>query len=291
MKLAFRISVLFALLSLLFAMPAAAEKDYDHYNDRFRIYAGGFWPTLDSSININGDVLPPGPPVSIEDTLGVEDSKGVAWGGIEWRISNRNFLEFEMFALKRDGGVSGTFNPPIQIDDLTIESGAINTKYDTSVARLTYGFAVIQKERMDLQLKIGLHLAKLEAGFAISGAVCDASAAPPTTPPGCPTLSTGAVVDEDVTAPLPHLGASFSYAITPTIGFRVEAVGFALELDNIDGSMFEISTDVSWQPWRHFGFGAGLRYFKVDVDAGSSELNGEFDFEYFGPTLYVQSTF
>jgi hypothetical protein len=294
MKLAFRNSVLFALVSLLFALPAAAEKNYDQYNDRFRIYLGGFWPSLDSSININGDFTPPGPPISIEDTLGVEDNKGVAWGGIEWRISNRNFLEFEVFSLKRDGGVSGTFTPPIHIDDLYIESGAINTKYDTSVARLTYGFAVIRKERMDLQLKIGLHLAKLDAGFSLSGKICDPTTTPsepdPTTPGLCPDANTG-VADEDVTAPLPHLGVSFSYAITPSVAFRVQAIGFALDLGNIDGSMVEIDTDVSWQPWRHVGFGAGLRYFNVNVDAGTSGLNGEFDFEYFGPTVYIQSTF
>jgi hypothetical protein len=281
----FRKPILFALISLLFALPAAAEKNYDQYNDRFRIYAGGFWPSLDSSINVNGDVLPPGPPISIEDTLGVEDSKGVAWGGIEWRISRRNYLEFEAFSLKRDGGVSGTFEPPIQIDDFYIVNGSINTQYDTSVGRVTYGFAVIQKERMDLQLKIGLHLAKLDAGFSFSGDICYQTTTQP-----CPTQTTG-TTSEDVTAPLPHLGASFSYAITPTIGFRVQAIGFALELDNIDGSMIEISTDVSWQPWRHFGLGAGLRYFNVDVDAGNSTLNGEFDFEYFGPTVYIQTTF
>jgi len=273
---------------LALTAPAMADGQYEQFNDRFRVYLGGFWPEIDSKIGINGDVIPPGPPVSIEDTLGVEDSDGVAWGGASWRISRRNSLEFEMFALNRDGGVSGTFTPPIQIKDFIIESGAVATSYDTSVGRLTYGFSLVRNERMDLQLKAGLHLAKLEAGIQFSGAVCEGIPAPP--PTGCPTGTTGAV-SEDVTAPLPHFGGSFAYAITPSVGFNFQVIGFALELDGIDGSIVEVDADLSWTPWRNFGLGAGLRYFNTEVDAGNSELNGEFEFEYFGPVIYIQSTF
>ncbi len=142
---------------------------------------------------------------------------------------------------------------------------------------------------MEVQLKAGLHLANLDAGFNLSGNVCDPSTTP-SVPPGCPAANTG-VTNSDVTAPLPHLGASFAYAITPTVAFNFQVIGFALELDGLDGSMVEVDTDISWQPWRHFGLGAGLRYFNTSVDAGNSELNGEFDFEYFGPTVYIQTTF
>jgi len=37
---------------------AMADGQYDQFNDRFRVYLGGFWPEVDSKIGINGDVLP-----------------------------------------------------------------------------------------------------------------------------------------------------------------------------------------------------------------------------------------
>jgi hypothetical protein len=278
-----------AALLIAAAAPASAQSGgtYDQFNDRFRVYLGGFWPEVDSKIGINGDFLPPGPPVDIEDTLGVEDGKGVAWGGAQWRISRRNSLEFEVFSLERDGGVSGTFSPPIQIGDTIIESGAIATSYDTSIGRLTYGFSLVRDDRMDIQLKAGLHLAKLETGIQFSGAICDGIAIPPA---GCPQLQTSAET-EDITAPLPHFGGSFNYAITPSVAFNFQVIGFALELDDIDGSMVEVDADLSWQPWRNFGLGAGVRYFSTEVKSGGSDLNGEFEFSYFGPVIYVQSTF
>lgn len=266
-----------------------AQDDYARFNDPFRIYVGGFWPKIDSEIAINGDTLPPVPPLDVEDFLGVEDSKGAVWGGIGWHFANRHSLEFEFFSLNREGFESGTFSPPEQIGDMFIEEGSINTVYDMSLSRITYGFSVIRNERADFQLKAGLHVLTLEAGLALAGQICDPTTTP-SSPPGCPLFGTGEA-SEDVTAPLPHLGASFSYVMTPTLAINVQAIGFGIELDSIDGSIIEVDADVAWQPWRHFGFGAGLRYFNTSVKAGNAELNGQFKYEYLGPALYVHATF
>jgi hypothetical protein len=271
------------------ASSANAQNEYEKFNDPWRVYVGGYWPDASSKININGEVLPPGPPASVEDILGLEESKAVAWGGVAWHISRRNSLELETFSLNRNGGASGTFDPPVEVSDFFIESGAIATSYDTSLSRLTYGFSIMRSERMDFQLKAGLHIAKLEAAVQISGEICGPMTVP-SSPPGCPAAGSE-TASEDVTAPLPHFGASFAYAMTPSLALSFQAVGFAIEIDSIDGSIVELDADIAWQPFEHFGVGAGLRYFNTNVTAGNSELNGEFDFEYIGPVLYVEARF
>jgi hypothetical protein len=281
--------ILVASVLLLFPLSVLAEDTYDQINDPFRIYLGVFAPSVSSKININGDSLPPGPPISIEDQLGVEDSQEVAWGGVEWRISRRNSLAFETFLLNRDGGKSGTFEPPIQVGDTTIESGAIGTSFDTGVSRLTYGFSVQRSERSDLQLMAGLHIASLSVGMQLSGNICDPTT-DPTMPPGCPTASTG-VAGEEVTAPLPHFGVSYAYAFSPSLALRLKAIGFAIEIESIDGSIIEADADLTWQPTRHFGAGIGVRYFNTNVKSTGSDLNGEFDYEYVGPVVFIQASF
>ena len=271
------------------ALPAQAQDDgsYDHFNDPFRVYVGGFFPSVDTQIAINGSVVNP-PPINVEDVLGVEDSSSVAWAGAAWHISRRNSLEFEFFNLNRDGFVN-LVPDPVEVGDLIIESGSINTAFDVSVGRLTYGFSIMRNERMDIQLKGGLHIADLSVALQVSGAVCDLTMGE--MPPGCPGGQTPPSELVDVTAPLPHFGVSFAYAITPTIAANFEVIGFALELDNIDGSLVEIDADIVWQPTRHLGFGVGLRYFNAEVESTGSDLNGKFDLEYFGPTVYVSATF
>ena len=276
-----------ALIVALVAPPALAQ-DYDFLNDPWRIYVGPFHATVDSKLTISGDILP-GEPIEIEDVLGVEESKTVAWGGIGWRFARRHSLEAEFFVLNRSASVTQPFEPPLQIGDIYVESGTVGTRYDTTVYRLTYGYSAIRTDRSDLRLHGGLHFASLKADIGISGAICD-STTTPSVPPGCPPLGT-ATETEDVSAPLPHFGASYAYALTPTIGLNVGAMGFALELDNIEGSIIEVDADIGWQPFRHVGFGAGWRYFRVAAESSGSELNGKFEFEYSGPILFVQATF
>jgi len=279
-----------ALLGVLaFSSSASAQDDYSYFNSKFRVYLGGFWPEITSEIAINGDVLPPKPPANVEDALGIEDNQGVGWGGIGWQFTRRHSVEFEHFSLKRNGGITDVFSPPIEVGDFFIESGTIGTSYDTQLSRITYGFSVIRKERMDLKLKVGIHVAKLEAGIQLSGDICG-PATNPSTPPGCPPAGTAAA-SEDVTAPLPHFGASFAYAFSPTFAMSLQAVGFAIEIDSIDGSILELDANLDWHPWQNIGLGLGLRYFNTNVKAGNSELNGEFDFEYFGPVAYVTARF
>lgn len=275
--------------ALTLALPANAEGEYDKFKEPFRIYVGGFWPQINSEVGINGDDMVPLPPIDVEDVLGVEDGKGVAWGGIAWQFAERHSLQFEYFALNRTGGTSTTFSPPIRLGDTYIEGGSITTSYDTSLTRLTYGFSLTRSERTDLQLKAGLHLATIETGIQLAGLICDPST-DPLMPPGCPAAGSS-VVSEDVTAPLPHIGLSYTYLMTPSLAINLQAMGFAFDIDSIDGSILEFNADIAWQPWDHFGFGAGFRYLKTEVDSTNPDLNGTFKFEYLGPTLYVHAVF
>ena len=280
---------LLAIIFIAFPLSVVADDEYNQLNDPFRIYLGGFWPSVSSNINVNGEIITPGPPISIEDQLGVEESKEAVWGGAQWRISQRNLLEFESFSLNRDGGKSGAFSPPIQVGDTFIEAGAIATSFDTSVSRLTYGFSLMRSERSDLQLMGGLHIASFRVGLQLSGNICDQSTVP-TAPPGCPAAISG-VEGEEVTAPLPHFGVSYAYAFSPSLALRLKAIGFAIEIDSIDGSIWEADADLTWQPTRHFGGGIGFRYFNTNVKSKGSQLNGEFDYEYVGPVVFIQATF
>ena len=276
-----------ALFATLIVSPVIAD-DYDFLNDPWRVYIGAFHATVDSKLTISGDTLP-GEPIDIEDVLGVNESETVAWGGLAWRFAERHSLEAEFFVLNRSASVTQPFEPPLQVGDIYVESGTVGTSYDTTVYRFTYGYSAFRSERSELRLQAGLHFASLKADLNIAGAICDPTTTP-SAPPGCPPLGTS-TQSEDVSAPLPHFGASYAYAFTPTIGFNVGAMGFAVELDDIDGSIIEVDADIAWQPFRHVGFGAGWRYFRVDVDSQGSDLSGKFEFEYSGPIVFVQATF
>jgi hypothetical protein len=253
-------------------------------DDRWAIYLGGFFPDISSEITLNGNVLP-GDGLDFENVLGLEDSKNVLWGGARWRISRRNMIEFEFADLNRSGSVQATER--LQIGDSDVQIGAlINTTFDVTLGRLTYGFAVLKDEKKQFYLKAGVHIADLGASIQLDGDVCVYPDTPPCNPLTSPRFET-----EDITVPLPHFGGAFSYAFTPKLTGRLQAIAFALEINSIEGALYEVDADLIWTPWRHFGLGAAVRYFNVDIEASSSDLNGEFDFRYWGPAIYGIFTF
>jgi hypothetical protein len=275
---------------ILSVSSVAVADDYNPMlDDSWRVYVGAFQASVDSKLTISGDNLPPVPPFDVEDILGVDDSKLVGLAGVGWHFKRRHALELEVFSLNRNDTLSDTFDPPVQIGDFVIENGQLSTSYDTDIVRLTYAYSIMRGERYDFQLKAGIHVATLNVAVQLSGLVCGPET-DPSVPPGCPPASSGDD-SESVTAPLPHFGAAYTYAFTPTLAMNLGLKGFAIELDNIDGSIIEIDADVGWQPWKNIGFGAGARYFKAKVEGKGTELNGTVEFEYFGPMVFVQATF
>jgi hypothetical protein len=285
-----RLVTLFLILALYSFMLSSAIADSDSanpvMNDKFTVYLGGFFPEVDSSVRVDGDILGPGDNIDFEKTLGLEESKTLLWGGIGWQISRRNSLEFEFANLNRDGFVQA-ISDPIQIEDNLVQAGAaLDTAFDVTLGRLTYGFSIIKDEKKDLRLKAGLHIADLGVSFQATGVVCvDGEPLP------CTSFTSDFLESEDVTAPLPHFGGEFSYAFSPKLMARLQVIGFAIELDSIDGSLIEVDADLVWSPWRHFGLGAGLRYFNANLESKGSKLNGEFDFDYYGPAIFGIFTF
>jgi len=284
-----RLAVLLVSFLLLCAGPAGAadQGGFRPLDQKFQVYIGGFFPRVSTDITINGENVSP-PQIDFENVFGLEDSKTVLWGGARWRISRRNNLEFEFFKLNRNGSKTAVAEN-IEVGDTILSAGGdVESVFDISLGRLTYGFALVRNDRMEVQLKGGLHIMDLSTSVTLSGQVCEVT--DPNNPTCTPVLSSN-VESESVTAPLPHLGGSFIYGITPSVAARLQIIGFALEVDNIDGSLVEIDADFIWQPWDHWGFGAGLRYFDASVESRGSELNGKFEFDYFGPTIYVLGSF
>jgi hypothetical protein len=249
-------------------------------DDRYSFWLGAFFPNVDSRFRLDSSSGAPGDEIDFEDTLGLEDSKTVGFGGFRWRISPRNLVEFELVQLNRSGLIEG-ISKPLDIGEYDIRvGGRIDTEFDVTIGRLTYGFTVINTDKSEVALKAGLHLTKAHTLFRLSGAVFKDGIA-------VGTASSVVEEGEDVAAPLPHLGLSYGYAFTPKLGFRAQGLAFALKIGGYEGSLLDVGLDVQYRPWRRFGVGAGLRYFNITVDDNrEADSRGRFMFEYFGPVIY-----
>ena len=258
-------------------------------SDKWAFWIGGFFPNVDSSVRFDSNGGNIGNRIDFEDTLNLEETKTTLWGGFRWRISKRNQLEMEFDNLNRSG-TNGFITTDLDFNDSTVRAGAaIDTEFDLGLARLTYGYSVLQNQKHSLVLKAGVHLAHTRLKISAFGDIVDVD----TGVPLCmPSPCQESVESDSYTLPLPHFGLQYAYAFTPTLGLRTQFLGFAIKINDIKGTLIEVDLDLHYQPWKHFGFGGGVRYWNVTVeDKGSSFITGKLEYKYWGPALYLTGSF
>jgi hypothetical protein len=69
---------------------------------------------------------------------------------------------------------------------------------------------------------------------------------------------------------------------TPDWTLRAAGRYFGLEVNDIEGDIFNIYAGVEWFPFDKLGFELGSTVFDIEVDSGDSKLKGTFEYEYKG---------
>lgn len=250
----------------------------------FNIALGGFFPRVESTFSLNSPSGSVGGDISFEDDLGMDESTASAWIAFNWRFQPRHQLQVEWFQLNRDGESTAQTNLP-PIGDTVIGIGAgTSSKIDLNLGRITYGYSFFQREDWDAVFLAGLHVATFKASVTAGGNV---------TVNGVPVVS-GSVTESTstFTIPLPHIGGSVRYSITPRWSASATVLAFALEIDNYGGSLVEVDLNTAYQLSKHFGIGGGLKYFDLRLEANADGGGGAtFDFSFFGPAIFGYATF
>jgi len=148
---------------------------------------------------------------------------------------------------------------------------------------LTYGYSILRDEKLDLSILAGLHVATAKVTATATGSlIID----------GVPVANGSSTESSStLTFPLPHLGGSISYKISPRWTAQASVVGFALDLNQYSGSLVQVDAVASYQLSKNFGIGAGLKYFNLNAQAEESRGAAEFDYQFFGPAVFGYATF
>ena len=288
-------SVLLVFLTAI-ASAAIAESDsaianpgHPLLNNTWDFWAGGFFPSVDSEIRLDSSLGSPGDGIDLEDDFGLDDGKTVLWGGARWHFLTRHLVEIEVANLNRSATVGGTTRE-WDIGDNTYRAGArIDSEFDLALIRATYGYSIFRRPKHELSLKAGFHMTHTRIAIRGFGDVANVDTGQPVCNPSPCEVE---AESSDFTIPLPHLGAAYGYGFTPKLALRSQLLLFAIEINDIKGTLAEVDLDLIYRPWEHVAFGAGIRYFKVTVeDKRNAFLRGEFEYEYKGPVLYVMGSF
>jgi len=249
---------------------AAMAQDETWKKDRFFVSAGAYRPNIDTSLRVDdANTGISGTLLNLEDDLELKKRKTQFTLDAHLRFAKRHALEFEYVKIARSQETTLQFG--IEYDGKFYGiSEDVDTTFKTEVGRLAYRFSFLNNERTELSAALGLHVTGLKAGLNIVGEDPEFN---------------------EVTAPLPTIGAAWKYHFNDQWSFHIRGEWLDIKIDQVKGNLFAGLAEVTWYPWRNVGFGAGYHIWDLDVSASRKDLTGSVKYRYDGPKLNLNFRF
>lgn len=235
--------------------------------DSFWAELSYFYPTIDSTarIDVRGTARP-GTTVSLEDELDLDDRKGTPYGTFGMRLGERWRLEFEYYELNRSASTS--IGRQIEWGNVTYPVGVtLDSQLDTTIYRLTGGYSFYRAPEGEAGVGVGLHVTDLSTALSRQGGVEREA--------------------RDTLVPLPTIGLYGTYKLSQQFQLRGRVDYLSLNYGDYSGSLINWLVALDWRFSRIWGAGFGYRYVDYKLEATSSELFGEINYRFKGPTLFV----
>ncbi|HXV10187.1 MAG TPA: outer membrane beta-barrel protein [Burkholderiales bacterium] len=264
----------FVLLGLLVPGLAAGQdkadwKVHPYLQDKWYLQLGAYWPTVDTTARLDSTTLGRGTEISFEDELGLDDREALGSLLASVRLGERWKIEFEYFALNREGTRQISRN--LQWGNTVYPVNAtVSSSFDSDVYRLSAGYAFVKDDRREFGATFGLHVTDFKASLSAGGLATEGT---------------------DALAPLPTVGVYGAYAFSPRWLVTGRIDYFSLNYEEYDGSLVNVNAGVEYRFTRHFGIGAGYRYVDYEVELSKTSWTGEAKYTFKGPTLYVTGSF
>jgi hypothetical protein len=267
-----------AATALAVCVPLAHAEDvvpsHPALHDRFYFGGGAFFPKTSTSAQLDSTNLGAGANVDFERALGMTTQKVVPDAFFRWRFTERWRFEAEYFQLNRSGdkiiGQDITWN-----GQLIPAQSQVLSKFNFSDIRTSVGYSFFRTQDKELGVSFGFHVATYDVGLqAVTG----------------PAASAGDQAKK-ILAPLPVLSAYGQFALTDewAVGARLDR--FTMTYDKYNGNITSIGIDVSYQPFRHVGFGLAYRSLFIVLKATGPDYAATFNQTFQGPLLYMNASF
>ncbi len=263
--------------ALLLSAPALADKP--GFGDTFTFKVGGMDYSADAKFSTT---LAGNEEIKLDlDDLGMDTTATNLWLGFNWQFADSWGLSASYSSFDGDGeeraAEDGNFDDIEWSVNATLES-ELDLKF--YIVDLSWDF--INTGRTHLGVGVGLHIADIKSGVSATVEV-DVDGMPVD-----PPLDLGAS-SSSVTAPLPNFSVEGGHRFGDSfyVGGRIGY--FALEVDDVDGSLVTASAFGEWRPGGgKLGVGLGYQFIDIDVeDNSSSRRKKQLDLSGDGPILYV----
>lgn len=241
---------------------------------RLKVTVGLFIPVNNTNIEVGNQSGTFGTEIDFEDDLGFRKSSSTFLSDIQWRASRRSRFDLSYFHLKRT--TSYQLKKDIEFGDHTYPVDAsVNSFFETSIYRFSYGYALLLDPKYELGLMVGAHILRSNVGISLVGA----------------TAELGYNDGFDFTAPIPDVGIWGGYAFTDKLAVTGNLSYLSLKINDISGKIISYNLSVLYEVIPNLELALGYTGLNFKVDVQKERLQGYFKWGYNGPSLTASYSF
>ncbi len=272
-------AVLLVSLGMAAASPGAQADSRAPGDARFKFGAGWLLPAFGTDVRFDGEASD-GDDINLDDDLGLDRDQSGALLGFEWRIADRHRLGASWSSFSQNG--ERVFDEELTIGDETFPIDAVvRTNWSLDLIPITYSYSFIQNEKNELAGTFGIHLdrvsLRVRAETSVTGEVLDLQS------------------DHSADLPLPLLGLRYDHHFSDTWSAGVAASYFTIEFGestlDAEGSLYNAKAYVEYRFQGRYGAGFAIDAFKLDLEATKNNFSGGYEYDYWGPQLYLIARF
>jgi hypothetical protein len=260
-------------LAALSAAPAAAQRFDDTLSLRVEAYFAG----INSSVRVDGNGGNIGTEVDFEDDLGLSANKTLPALELGWRINDDWVLQGQYYTLGRR--TDATLDRDIVIGDTIYPvNGTVGAGFDSDVYRFTVGNLLIQKEKLEIGVGIGLHGTDFSIFVEGDGSVSGQ--------PGRFRRE-----GRSVFAPLPTIGAFGQWEPVDRLTLSGRLDWLSLTIDDNSGRLINAEAAVAYRLFKHLDAGVAYRHVDYRLRVSRDDWNGRVQYEFSGPSIFLRAGF
>ena len=191
---------------------------------------------------------------NLEDVAGLDRETSSLYIAATWRFAPNHRAGLQYFETSTTA--SKTIDRTLVIKDQVYPvNTTLTTQHDISFLILNYQYSFVRNEKLEFAGLIGLYGARESFRFSATAPVVDASAS--------------------FTAPLPVLGASVDFFLSPRWTVSLYGEGLALKVGGVEGSMYFAGISTDYMLTRNFGLGLGYNVTGLTVEAAEDDFSGK----------------
>ncbi|HLX23036.1 MAG TPA: hypothetical protein VKR38_06805 [Usitatibacter sp.] len=281
-QLARQASVAMGATALAFGCSTAFGQDWASqdfikpYDETVQINLGGIVNQFDTSLRIDGQNTH-GTDINLENN-GLKKNLSSFEAGLQWRFAQRHRFDADYYTVSRSGSHSYSGDISIGGDDFPVGATVgMHNKFD--LFSLDYRYSFVQQPDYEVAGLVGFYGGKFTFDVNAVGAI------------GSNGVGTTYNNSVSTTLPLPMLGASWDWYLSPQAKIAVMGMGMKAKISNVDGHAYVVGVNGDYMLTRNLGLGARYTYVDISADVDKSSFDGNFSWRVNTFSLYAKLLF